>query len=372
MELKSSLYIAILGTRGIPNHYGGFEAFAEELSVRLVNRGHRVKVFCPSDQVYQDTHYKGVELDFQTDPVQTLGTAGQFIYDLNCNLQSRQDQPDIVLHLGYTSDSVWYWLWSGKSVHITNMDGMEWKREKYSAPVRRFLRLAESLAAHKSHSLVADSRAVEDYLRMHYTTPVRYISYGAVIPGGFDPEHPADLGVFPGKYDCLVARAEPENNLDAAIRAKLSDKTGIPLIIFSNNNFYRNELKSRYSSERLIRFEEPLYDRKKLDSIRHFARYYLHGHSAGGTNPSLLEAMACRCRIIAHDNVFNRSVLGSNAFYFNNAGQLSALLAQFPDDGFFYRAVDNNLETISVHHSWELITDHYEALFQDSIQLFRH
>ncbi len=370
--MKSSLYIAILGTRGIPNRYGGFEAFAEELSVRLVNRGHRVKVFCPSDQVYQDTHYKGVELDFQTDPVQTLGTTGQFIYDLNCNLRSRQDQPDIVLHLGYTSDSVWYWLWPGKSVHITNMDGMEWKREKYSAPVRRFLRLAESLAAQKSHALVADSRAIEDYLRSKYKTPVRYISYGAVIPEGFNADHPANLGIYPGKYDCLVARAEPENNLDAAIRAKLSDTTGIPLLVFTNHNEFRSELKSRYSSERLIRFEEPLYDRHKLDSIRHFSRYYLHGHSAGGTNPSLLEAMACRCRIIAHDNVFNRSVLGSNALYFNNAGQLSELLAHNPDDLYFNRAVENNLETISVHHSWELITDQYEALFQDSIQLVRH
>jgi glycosyltransferase involved in cell wall biosynthesis len=370
--LKSNLYIAILGTRGIPNRYGGFEAFAEELSVRMVRRGHRVKVFCPSDQSYQDTHYEGVELSFQTDPVHRFGTAGQFVYDLNCNLHSREDQPDIVLHLGYTSDSVWYWLWSGKSVHITNMDGMEWRREKYSAPVRSFLRFAESLAAHHSHTLVADSRAVEDYLRLHYKTPVSYISYGAVIPDAFDPDPLSGFGVFPGKYDCLVARAEPENNLDTAIRAKLCDGTGLPLVIFSNNNSYRNDLKRRYSSESLIRFEEPLYDRQKLDAMRHFSRYYLHGHSAGGTNPSLLEAMACRCRIVAHDNVFNRSVLGSNACYFNNAGQLSALLAHDPDEVFFHTSVNNNLETISVHHSWELITDQYEALFQDSIQLFRH
>src|SRR5690606_15248269 len=127
--------IAILGTRGIPNNYGGFEQFAEYLSSYLANKGHEVDVYCSSSHPYQKSLWSKVNLIHIYDPENQLGTLGQFVYDLNCILDSRKRDFDIILQLGYTSNSIWGWLFSSKPIIVTNMDGLEWKRSKYSKPV---------------------------------------------------------------------------------------------------------------------------------------------------------------------------------------------------------------------------------------------
>ncbi len=140
------MYIGIMGTRGIPNQYGGFEQFAQFLSEGLVKRGHEVAVYNSSNHPYQEKYFKGVEIIHCKDPENSLGTAGQFIYDRNCILDAQRKNFDVLLHLGYTSDSAWYRLWPASSAHIINMDGTEWKRSKYGWLTRKFLRYAESLA----------------------------------------------------------------------------------------------------------------------------------------------------------------------------------------------------------------------------------
>ena len=120
------LRIAILGTRGIPNHYGGFEQFAEYLSSGLVQRGHEVYVYNSSQHPYTEKEWNGVQIIHCADPEHKLGTFGQFIYDLNCINDSRKRDFDILLHLGYTSDSIWHWRWPQKTVNMVNVDGMEW------------------------------------------------------------------------------------------------------------------------------------------------------------------------------------------------------------------------------------------------------
>ncbi len=362
---KKKLSVAIIGSRGIPNRYGGFEALAEELSGRLVSRGHKVLVYTPDDHPLKDKTWNGVERVLISNPERKFGSFGQFIYDLNCNLHSRKRHFDIILHLGYTSDSIWHWLWKTDCVHLVNMDGQEWARSKYSSAVKGFLRLAERLAVRRSRFLVADSPPIEKYLAGKYHVPVRYIAYGAEIPEHYSREALQAWNLTPDAYDIVVARMEPENNIDMAIRAKLESGDPVPLLIIGNDSKYRQSLQKTFGSEGLIIFRDGVYDRGKLDSLRHFSRIYIHGHSVGGTNPSLLEAMACGCRIVSHDNPFNRYVLGNNAFYYSNQHDLEKYFIDY-DKMDYKNLIDNNLYRINEEYNWNHVTDGYENLFCDA------
>ena len=173
--------IGILGTRGIPNHHGGFEQFAEYFSVYLAEQGHEVYVYNSHDHPYQQKAFKNVQILHCQDPEHKIGTIGQFIYDFNCIKDSRKRDFDVILQLGYTSNSIWHWRLPEKPVIITNMDGMEWKRSKYKPLVRRFLKHAEGLAVKSSDFLISDSIGVQDYITKTYNKPSKFIAYGASV-----------------------------------------------------------------------------------------------------------------------------------------------------------------------------------------------
>jgi glycosyltransferase involved in cell wall biosynthesis len=362
---KKSLSVAILGSRGIPNRYGGFEAFAEELSVRLAARGHDVLVYTVGEHPVKDESWNGVKRVLVSNPEANLGTFGQFIYDLRCNLHSRRVKPGIILHLGYTSDSVWYWLWPKSSVHMVNMDGQEWNRSKYSRPVRAFLRIAERMATLRSKWLVADNGEMEKYLGGKFKVPVRYIAYGAKVPTAFSQGIPGEWDLVPGAYDLVVARMEPENNIETAILAKIKSGSSVPLVIIGNQNKYKSILQEKYGQLEMIRFLDAVYNEEKLNSLRHFSRIYVHGHSVGGTNPSLLEAMACSCRIVAHGNPFNRFVLGHEAKYFSSVTELADHFHE-SKPGDYEKMIATNLDKVRREYNWDAITDAYEKLFYDA------
>jgi len=361
------LSVAVLGSRGIPNRYGGFEACAEKLSALLVRRGHQVSVYTAADHPFREEYWQGAKRVIIYNPERILGSFGQFIYDLLCIRHSRCEDFDIILHLGYTSDSVWYFLWPKKSIHIVNMDGQEWKRQKYSRPVRAFLRYAEHLATLRSHWLVADSKKIETYLNEKYRLPVRYIAYGADIPETFFADVLTEWGLSPGGYDLIVARMEPENNIEMAIMAKINARDKHPLVIAGNANKYKRSLAEKFRHLDQIRFIDAVYEEKKINSLRYFSRVYVHGHSAGGTNPSLLEAMACGCRIVSHRNPFNELVLGENAFYYSTQNELASLFNRY-DPGHYDGLIERNLQMIREEYNWDAVTLAYEKLFLDAIQ----
>ena len=364
METKP-LRIAILGSRGIPNQYGGYETCAEELGTRLVKRGHEVLVYTVDHHPMKENWWKGIQRTLIHDPLK-LGTFGQFIYDLKSNLNSRKQNVDIVLHLGYTSDSICYGLWTKNSIHITNMDGQEWKRAKFSPTVRNFLKYAEKLAVKGSNWLVADSRPIEKYLLEKYGKPVRYIAYGADIPEVFQKKIVQQFGLESNNYDLVIARMEPENNIELMIEAKLNANDSNPLVIIGNNNKYKQMLLKKYAKQVKIRFLDAVYEKEKINSLRYYCRLYLHGHSVGGTNPSLLEAMACSCPILAHKNPFNEAVLGTEADYFSSTEELIILFKEY-DFSKTASKVAKNLEKIRSEYNWGKITDVYEELFYDAI-----
>ncbi len=360
---NSKLSIGFIGTRGIPNQYGGYEAAIQELAPRLSARGHEVVVYCSASQTNKVDIWKGVKLVYSLDPEKYLGSSGQFIYDLISNIKSYRYRHDVIFHMGYTSDSVLYRFWYNRSLHITNMDGMEWMRTKYSRRARKFLSYAEKLAANKSDLLIADNKGVEEYLTGKFSTPVFNISYGVEIPKVFNLNDLELYNMVPQKYDLLIARIVPENNIETAIKAKLGSTDKFPLVIIGNRTNYRDHLIKEYGKHEKILFKDGNFNAEIINSLRHFSRYYIHGHSVGGTNPSLLEAMAAGCRIFAHDNVFNRNVLFDGGIYFSSVEQLSELFSK-RGLGISEKQLANNITLLQAMNNWEKITDLYEQAAQ--------
>lgn len=341
--------IAILGTRGIPNHYGGFEQYAELLSGFLSGQGWEVVVYCSSGHPYKKERYNGVTLKHIYDPEPKTGSAGQFIYDLGCILDTRKEKFDLIYQLGYTSSAVFNFLFSSGPKIVTHMDGLEWKRSKYNKWVQRYLKYAERLVLRKSDFVVSDSPVMQQYLLQTYGRASFYSAYTASVPRSYDEQAIGSFGLEPGKYNLLIARLEPENNVELILEGYLAADNPEPLVIIGNTATpLGKRLRNKYPDTR-IQFRGPVYDQLLLNNLRHFAHFYFHGHSVGGTNPSLLEAMACGCRILAHDNAFNRSVLENNALYFKDPEDLAGILSG--NEAFFQNAIKRNIIRITNEYS---------------------
>ncbi|MEO8406343.1 MAG: DUF1972 domain-containing protein [Chitinophagaceae bacterium] len=360
------LKIGILGTRGIPNHYGGFEQFAEYLSLGLSQRGHDVYVYNSDRHFYKENEWNGVNIIHCRDLEHKFGTFGQFFYDLNCNRDAVKRDFDVLLHLGYTSDSVWYWRWPRHTINMVNMDGLEWKRSKYNKPTQRFLKWAESLAARHAQVLVADSPRIQEYLWDTYHKKAIHIPYGAEIFTDIDDVVPAKFNLIPGNYFLLIARIEPENNIELIIRGYLEANHPYPLVIVGNiANKFGHYLSTTYTHPN-IRFAGPVYDQPELNNLRYHSARYFHGHSVGGTNPSLLEAMACSCNIAAHDNMFNQAVLTDDADYFSTEAQIALLINNANNEALIRHRKEANLQKIRTIYDLEKNIDDYERLMLHS------
>ena len=359
--------VGILGTRGIPNTYGGFEQFAEHLALGLVQRGHQVLVYTSNINPYKEKEWHGVKLIRCRNWEDKFGTAGQFIYDLNCINDARKQKFDVLLHLGYSSDSIWHRLWPRETINIVNMDGLEWKRAKYSKLSQKFLKKAERWAVLHADHLISDSIEIKKYLLSQYQKNSTFIPYGADVFTEQDASLLNALSLQPWQYFLMVARLEPENNIEMIIEGVLGSRQTGPLIIVGTPTTPLGKKLQRKYSDKRIQLLGAIYDQVLLNNLRFFSRLYFHGHSVGGTNPSLLEAMGCGCRIAAHDNVFNRAILEYGADYFTTADQV----AQITNQSYHEPAADNrreaNLQKIQSVYSWTSVIDEYEKLMLDLV-----
>ena len=359
--------IAILGTRGIPNYYGGFEQFAEFFSVYLVEKGHDVYCYNSHNHKFQEETFHGVNIIHQHDPEYKYGTFGQFIYDYNCIMYSRKRDFDIILQLGYTSNSVWYFLLPKKSIIVTNMDGLEWKRTKYSKPVQQFLKFAERLAAISSDYLISDSLGIEKFLKEKYNKESTYIAYGAHPFDNPNEEILKEYNIQKENFNMIMARFEPENNLDMVLEGVSSsnDKTPI-LVIGKHDTKYGEYLKSKYKNFNNIKFLGGIYNLEHLNNLRYYSKLYFHGHSVGGTNPSLLEAMASQALVIAHNNDFNKGILKENSYYFSNPEEVKNILETIKKSDNL-PMVQNNYQAIIKDFNWDKINGQYLQLLNDCL-----
>lgn len=358
--------IGILGTRGVPNYHGGFEQFAEFFSVYLSQQNHEVYVYNSSKHPFQDKVFNGVNIIHCNDPEDKIGTAGQFIYDLNCILDSRKRQFDIILQLGYTSSTIWYRFLPSKPLIITNMDGLEWKRSKYSKKVQRFLKYAEKLGVRSSDYLISDSIGIQNYLKTTYNVDSEYIAYGAELFNSPDIDLIKKYHVEPYKYNMLIARLEPENNIETILDgvALSNDKTTFLVVGKHDVNPFGAYLKKKFKNTTNIKFVGGIYNLEHLNNLRYFSNLYFHGHSVGGTNPSLLEAMSSKALIIANNNEFNKSILKNNAFYFESAQDVKVHIEETLKIKHSIK-IQNCFEEIRANFSWDIINKQYLDFFYE-------
>lgn len=367
--------IAFISTRGIPNNYGGFEQFAEYISVGLAKRGHEVVVYSPKFHPYKEDNYKGVRIKHVYSPEEWMGSSvGSFFYDfLSLRNALKREKFDIIYEAGYTSivpAYIWFDVKNLKTpVFTTNMDGLEYKRTKFNKWVQRFLFWEERTTVKHSHYLIADNMGIHDYYKEKYGKESKFLAYGADIHEDYDESLLAEFGLKARDYYLLVARLEPENNVTMALEGYLaSNECGKkPLVIVGKTNTpHGKELLEKYGGREGVRFVGGIYDFKKLNSVRYYSFAYFHGHSVGGTNPSLLEAMASSCYILAHDNIFNRAVLKENARYYDDAKSVTQLLDNVYALSDKYRElyVNANLEEIRSEYSWEKLVNEHEKYFE--------
>lgn len=365
----STLRIAILGTRGIPANYGGFETFAEQIATCLAARGHDVTVYAEADgPPPADTHYQGVRVRYRRRP--HWGPASVLAYDCACLWDARRGY-DLVYMLGY--GAAWACWWPrvfGTPVWI-NVDGLEWARSKWSAPARLYLRAMEWVASRTATRLIADAEAIARRFRAKYPhgAPSHCIAYGA------DLVHTAPAllpqwNLEPYRYLLVVARPEPENHILEIIQGTMLHGGDWPLVVVGNVTGatpYQQHLLALAGDQ--VRFLGGIYDMAQLQSLRLHAAAYLHGHSVGGTNPSLLEALAAGNWVIAHDNPYNREVARDAAAYFATPEQLAERLddwvrvadAERPEHSRRARQI------VADHYTWDGITDAYEALMHKEL-----
>lgn len=329
----------------------------------MADKGHEVYVYNSHSHPYKKAKFKNVNIIHCNDPEQIIGTVGQFIYDFNCIIDSRKREYDIILQLGYTSSSIWSFLFPKKPLIITNMDGLEWKRSKYNKGIQKFLKYAEKLAVNNSHFLISDSIGIQDYIKNKHKRNSEYIPYGAKIFNRPDITLLKEYGLVPYSYNMLIARLEPENNIESILDGIILSKTKEKFLVIGKHdvNKFGSFLKNKYKNFGHIKFIGGIYDLNHLNNLRYFSKFYFHGHSVGGTNPSLLEAMASGTLIVANDNIFNRSILKKNALYFKNAKDIADI---FQNNSLFENNKKkfsiNNIKEIKTNFSWEYINNKYE------------
>jgi glycosyltransferase involved in cell wall biosynthesis len=314
--------ILILGTRGVPANHGGFETFAERLALYLVARGWDVSVYCQEDveivtERIKVEDWRGVKrICIQT---AATGPRATLEFDWRC-IHDAVNRPGVCLVLGYNSGIFLPYLRLHGCKVLTNMDGIEWRRPKWSKPVRAWFWLNEWIAAWSSNRLVADHPAIADHLatrRPRSATVV--IPYGGVPIDEASEAPLAALGLTPKGYVVSIARIEPDNNIHMLVEAFSQRPRGVQLVVLGNmndDNAYHRKVRALASDE--VIFPGAIYEFEVTKALRFHARAYLHGHTVGGTNPSLVEALWSGNAVVAHDNSYNRWTADVAGIYFKD------------------------------------------------------
>jgi glycosyltransferase involved in cell wall biosynthesis len=361
--------ISILGTRGIPASHGGFETFAERLALYLTERGWLVTVYCQGaegdDSQYEDM-WNGVHRIVI--PVRRSGALGTMEFDWLCVRDAARHKPDITLTLGYNTAVFCLWLRLSGVTNLINMDGLEWRRQKWRFHERTWLWANERIGCWVGNHLIADHPAIADHLATRVSRKkITMIPYGGDRVDDSDETTLLRYGIRPGNYGIVIARPEPENSILEIVQAFSCRRRDAKLVVLGTfkgeQNAYHQEVLQAASDE--VLFVGAIYERSTLNALRQHARFYLHGHRVGGTNPSLVEALGAGNAVIAHDNVFNRWVAGEEARFFNSVNQcdehMSVLLS---DDEAVIAMRAATLARYESGFQWPRVLGAYESLLR--------
>lgn len=357
--------LIILGIRGVPAKHGGFETFAEYLCKYLVERNWEVKVYCQEEGTGSRyvSHWEGVERIHI--PIQNTGPLGTIIFDLKSVVHSlRQD--GVFLTLGYNT-AIFNLLHRLKAKkNIINMDGIEWKRQKWGMVAKMWFWLNERFGCWFGNHLVADHPKIKDHLATRVSRDkITMIAYGGREIVDADEQILAEYGLVKNKYAILIARPEPENSIYEVVKAFSSKKRGAKLVLLGDYNPEGNDYHKAVidiASDEVI-FPGAIYEADNIGALRYFAKFYVHGHQVGGTNPSLVEALGASNAVLAHDNVFNQWVAKDSALYFDDIASISVAIDKLLNDnglveGLRLAARDN----YNKNFKWDNILLQYEKL----------
>ncbi|MEM6253690.1 MAG: DUF1972 domain-containing protein [Cyanobacteria bacterium P01_D01_bin.156] len=363
--------LSILGCRGIPGNHGGFETFAERLAFYLADKGWEVTVYC------EDYVGKKIAEDYWNDirlikiPVAEASSVGTILFDWKSTLHAAQEG-DLILTLGYNTAifSIWYRI-KGLT-NIINMDGLEWKRQKWNALEKFWLYLNERAGCIVGNHLIADHPEITKHLETRVASnKITMIPYGAKRVSKANADCLTEFNLTPKDYCIVIARPEPENNILEIVTAFSRSKRDTKLVILGNykpdsNSYHRQVLKA--ASDEVV-FPGGIYEHEKVEALRYYASLYIHGHTVGGTNPSLVEALGAGSPILAHDNQFNKWVAGAGAVYFRDESDCSYafdLLLENADE--LNRLMINSIKNFEESFTAEMECSAYEQVLEQALE----
>ncbi len=357
--------LAILGTRGIPANYGGFETFAEKLSTRLAARGHDVTVYCRSHHVEpKRSEYEGVRLKvLPTIRHKYLDTvAHTFISALNA-VPKRFDA--VLICNAANSPFIPILTWTRTPVAV-NVDGLERKRRKWNWLGRLYYRIGERASVWFATEIVTDARVIQDYYLTEYNAPSTMIVYGAEVERRHDPQSIERFGVKPDGYFLYVSRLEPENNAAIVIEAFRNVRTEMKLVIVGDAP-YADEYKARLialaSDDPRIIFTGFVFG-EAYKALQQNAYAYVHATEVGGTHPALIEAMGYGNCVLTYRTPENMEVIGDAGLAYTDTNDMTQKMQMIVKDKELvekYRSLAQ--ERIRIKYNWDKITDQYEQLF---------
>jgi glycosyltransferase involved in cell wall biosynthesis len=361
--------LAIIGARSIPARWGGFDTVVSRLAPRLARLGYDVTVYCQKRYALPERPpvYEGVNLRY----VSSLRSKSleAVSYEALCALDAIRRDFDAVYVLGLRASAVHLLhRLRGRPV-IMNTDGFDWQRRKWGRIARAYLRFSEAVAARfVATHLICDSRAVQPYYAKTYGRETTYIGYGADPVSGLNGNLIGQYGLKSDDYYLVVARIEPENNIDVAIREHAASGVSKPLVVVGAANYlsrYEAQIKA-IAKDGQVRFLGGIYTPGHLEHLYANAYAYIHGHEVGGTNPALLQAMGQGRAVAAIDVPFNREVLGaSGLFYDKREGAFAAVIRRLDQDAAAARVLGNAAaERARERYDWDDVAGSYDRLFR--------
>ena len=365
------LRIAMLGTRGVPARYSGFETCAEELGARLAARGHEVTVYCRVPHIsFPGTVYRGMRLvKLPTIRSKHLDTA---VHTLLSSLHALAARPDIALYFNVGNSALtWIPRLAGQGV-VLNVDGWDWKRKKWGRFARWYIRAAEWWGTWCPHRIVTDSRRVQEYYRDRYGASSTYIAYGAeplrVSPGGVLGRY----GLEPSRYVLFVGRLVPENCAHHLVDAFTGLSTDMRCVIVGDAPYAATYIRGlRATADPRVIFTGYLFGDGYRELLSN-AFCFVETSEVGGTHPALLEAMACGTCVVVNDTPENLETIGETGFGYHGAmggaGLREVLERLLKDPALAQEQGRGGVERVRTHYSWAAVTDAYEQLFQRLIQ----
>ncbi len=364
--------VCIVGCHGIPANYGGFETFAEQFSLHLAQRGWKVSVYCQQNGTgrIQTELFNDIELVHI--PVQTGGALGTIVFDLKSTFHVLQRKGKIlVLTLGYNTALFSLPYRIRRIPNIINMDGLEWKRAKWGLIEKAWLYLNERVGCLIANHLIADHPEIKKHLSKNCSkSKITTAPYTAKIIQRSESSLIEKYNLQADGYILVIARPEPENSILEIVNAFSLEQRNCKLVILGKYNRqipYHRKVQDVTNKD--VCFLGAIYDQEIVGALRFFARFYIHGHTVGGTNPSLVEALAAGSAVIAHDNIFNRWVAGGAACYFSDtvscAEQIKRLLT---DDAYLQQLKENSRTQMNTHFDREFILNTHEKIIRDVIE----